>query len=191
LAVLRLVMQNLVSMDRTETRTMATFLAKEWLELTYNIRDANLQKWLPRNCLLTDANLADIFTHIDPDQACARYFSSGAQDHKVLQVGFASSGYFIAQPVLLSSDFAHNFTTFRLWAFTWQISGKDISRYAPGNGSITWNQTMFSRYILFTGVWEWGKLLPLDSVLKVESHVLFVKWATTGEIVLESIIGKQ
>jgi general secretion pathway protein I len=29
LAVLRLVMQNLVSMDRTETRTMATFLAKE------------------------------------------------------------------------------------------------------------------------------------------------------------------
>jgi hypothetical protein len=109
----------------------------------------------------------------------------------VLQLWFASTGYFIAQPVALPSDFADKFTAFRLWVFTWQFSGNDISRYAPGNGSATWDETFFGRYILFTGVLDWNTLLPLDSVLKVESHVLFVKWTNTGEIVLESMIGKQ
>lgn len=190
LAVLRLITQNLVSMDRTETRTMATFLAKEWIELTYNIRDANLQKWLPRNCLLTEKNLADIFETIDPDLACARYFSSGAQDNQALQLGFAQTGYFTAQPKLLKSDFAENFKAFRLWVVTGSSDTFPISRYAPSDDASS-DATIFSRYILFKGVVQWWMTLPLDSVLKVESHVLFVKGTLTGEIILESFIGKQ
>ncbi|MFA7717398.1 MAG: prepilin-type N-terminal cleavage/methylation domain-containing protein [Candidatus Absconditabacterales bacterium] len=191
LAVLRVVMQDLVSMDRAQIRTMAAFLAKEGLELTYNIRDANIQKGLPRNCLLTDQNLSDIFNQIEPDKACAWYFSSGAQDHKVLQVGFTPVGYFIAQLVALSLDFAENFDTFRLSLFTGQYSGNDISRYAPGAGTTTGDVTFFGRYILFTGVREGNTILPLDSIVKVESHVLFIKGTNTGEIVLESFIGRQ
>lgn len=44
LAVLRLVTQNLATLDITQTRTTATLLAKEGIELVYNMRDANLEK---------------------------------------------------------------------------------------------------------------------------------------------------
>ena len=44
LAVLRLLTSNLVTMDKTENRTIATFLAKESLEMVYNMRDTNVQK---------------------------------------------------------------------------------------------------------------------------------------------------
>jgi hypothetical protein len=35
--------------------------------------------------------------------------------------------------------------------------------------------TFFSRYILFTGVVEGKDVLPRDSILKIESHVLYMK----------------
>jgi len=57
LAVLRLITQNLVTLDATEARITATFLAKEGIELVYNMRDSNLQKSLPWDCVL-DPNLA-------------------------------------------------------------------------------------------------------------------------------------
>jgi len=44
LAVLRLVTQNLVTLDVTQSRTTATFLAKEGMELVYNMRDSNIDK---------------------------------------------------------------------------------------------------------------------------------------------------
>jgi Tfp pilus assembly protein PilV len=44
LAVLRLLTSNLVMMDKTENRTIATFLAKEGIEMVYNMRDSNIQK---------------------------------------------------------------------------------------------------------------------------------------------------
>ncbi len=193
LAVLRLVTQNLVSMDKTGTRTVATFLAKEWLELVYNIRDANLQKWLPRNCLLTDQNLGDmqVGDQVEADKACARYFSSGADDTHVLNLWFVLTGYFIAESKSLPWNFTNNFKAFRLSAMTWNIGGKEFSRYGPGNQEWTWDGTAFGRYILFKAVQDWEKLLPISDILKVESHVLFIKGTTTGEIVLESMIWKQ
>lgn len=76
LAVLRLITQNLVTLDLTQTRTTATFLAKEGIELAYNMRDSNIQKSLPRDCVL-DLNLsADDFGIIDENKVCKRYFSS-------------------------------------------------------------------------------------------------------------------
>ena len=44
LAVMRVITQNLTAMDKAETTTVATFLAKEGIELAYNVRDSNLQK---------------------------------------------------------------------------------------------------------------------------------------------------
>lgn len=44
LAVLRLITQNLATLDDTQTRRTATFLAKEGIELVYNMRDSNLAK---------------------------------------------------------------------------------------------------------------------------------------------------
>ena len=44
LAVLRLITQNLVMLDVTQSRMTATFLAKEGIELVYNMRDSNIAK---------------------------------------------------------------------------------------------------------------------------------------------------
>ncbi len=193
LAVLRLLTSNLVSMDKTEHRTIATFLAKEWLELIYNIRDANIQKWLPWNCLLTDKNLwiQAIWDFVDPNDACARYFSSGASDGMALSVWFSSTGYFSISPQPIWSDFGARISRFALMQMTWIFGSQQYSRYAPVTQVDTWMFQTFGRYILFTWVVEWNSILPMQDVLKVESHVLFVQWGSTGEIVLESLIWKQ
>lgn len=196
LAVLRLLTSNLVTMDKTENRTVATFLAKEWLEMVYNIRDANIQKWLPRNCLLADKIEVDssIWFGSDPlslVKACEWYFSSGAGDGNVLSLGFLQTGYFFAEHKLLDKNFLQNFSTFALLQMTWMVGDKVISRYAPYQWTETWDIQLFGRYILFTGVVDGSTVLPLSDILKVESHVLFVKWWMTGEIVLESLIWKN
>lgn len=191
LAVLRLVTSNLVTMDKTETRTVATFLAKEWLELVYNVRDANIQKSLPRNCVLAPTFDVDLYGQSDSDKACERYFSSGIDDHHVLSLGFSLSWYFFTAHAPLLPSFAENFNIFKLQQMTWIVGDTQISRYGQWNQSVTWSHSTFSRYILFKPLVDAGKTLPIQDVLKVESHVLYVKWATTGEIILESIIGKH
>lgn len=195
LAVLRLITSNLVTMDKVENRTVATFLAKEWLELVYNIRDANDQKWLPWDCLLADSievNTGGMNTNdLDLIKACSRYFSSGASDGNVLSIGFAESGYFFATQKRLEGNFLVNFSTFGLVKMTWMVGQQAFSRYGPRQENNTWGLQIFGRYILFTGVRDWENILPLTDILKVESHVLFMKWANTWEIVLESFIWKQ
>jgi len=44
LAVLRLITQTLVTLDITQSGTTAAFLAKEGMELVYNMRDSNIAK---------------------------------------------------------------------------------------------------------------------------------------------------
>ncbi len=191
LAVLRLLTSNLVMMDKTENRTIATFLAKEGIEMVYNIRDANIEKWLPWNCLLAPTISLDLYGQGDSDKACERYFSSGANDGDVLSLGLSATGYFFAEHKKLESSFPENFTTFGLVQKTMKVGEKEISRYTPGQSDETWSLQIFGRYVVFKAVKDGATILPLDSVLKVESHVLFSKWASTGEIVLESLIWKK
>jgi len=54
LAVLGLMTNNLKLMDQNSTRLQATVLAKEGIELVYNIRDSNIQKELNWNCIIDD-----------------------------------------------------------------------------------------------------------------------------------------
>ena len=52
-----------------------------------------------------------------------------------------------------------------------------------------WRKTWFARYLLITWVVADGGTLPKDKILKVESHVLYQRWATTWEKVIETFIG--
>ncbi len=183
LAVLRLITQNLVAVDANQLRTTATFLAKEWLELVYNMRDSNIHKWLPRDCVLQPWYLSD------PDTACMRTFSSWMDN--ILQISFASwSSYTYAQPLPMIDDFSQLRSWNRLYYTTWAIWWKSVFRYAYLSWA-TASPTYFARYILFTGVREWSDILPRNAILKVESHVLYTKWSKTWEIVLESLIGNH
>ncbi|MBU0627014.1 hypothetical protein KKG31_06595 [Patescibacteria group bacterium] len=44
LAILNLVMRNLDTIDKVQTKVSATLLAKEGIEIAYNIRNSNNQK---------------------------------------------------------------------------------------------------------------------------------------------------
>lgn len=188
LAVMRLITQNLSSMDVAETTTIATFLAKEWLELTYNIRDSNIQKWLPWHCLLDTRPFGWIFEGIEPDDACVNYFSSGVEG-KVLLLGFSSSWYLSTRMDSLVSWNEALFSAFRLYRFTDTVGWRELSWYG-----YTWangQESFFARYIIFTWVQVEKWILPLENILKIESHVLSRKWSVYKDTVLESFIGKQ
>lgn len=51
LTVLNLLVNNLYFLDKASTKTQASFLAKEGIELVYNLRDSNNLKAYPRNCI--------------------------------------------------------------------------------------------------------------------------------------------
>ncbi len=188
LAVLRLITQNLVTLDNTQMRTTATFLAKEGMELVYNMRDSNLDKSLPRDCLVYE-DIVDITIETQDENvlvgACSWFFSSWAEDSKILQISFASGTYMHALPVKKWEDFASLRNENRLYIITWDIASTQLFRYAHQQG---WTETPFARYLSFAVVREWGKILPSNKILKVESHVLYMKGTKTGEVVLESFI---
>ncbi len=188
LAVLRLITQNLVTLDTTQSRTTATFLAKEWMELVYNMRDSNIAKWLPWDCLLLDTfATGDRWMLENPDTACNWHFSSWIDT--VLQISFSPEWYSYATFVPLMTDFTQRWNTNILYYTTWMIWWRELfwytSRSIPSK-----DPSIFARYILFTGVREWENILPRESILKVESHVLYNKWSKTWEVVLESFIWK-
>ncbi len=190
LAVLRLITQNLVTLDITQMRSNATFLAKEWIELVYNMRDSNIAKWLPWDCVLKTNLATGDRNEIDPDTVCAWNFSSGSQDNQVVQISFDPVWYTYSLPVAMGNDFAELRSGNRLYYTTWNVWWHDIFRYSslPVEGK---TPTVYSRYILFTGVREWENILPRDSILKIESHVLYNKGSKTGEVILESFIGNH
>jgi hypothetical protein len=54
MAVFYLITNNLEKLDETKTRNIATFLAKEGIELVFNARDANILKELERDCIFSE-----------------------------------------------------------------------------------------------------------------------------------------
>ena len=187
LAVLRLITQNLVTLDITQSRTTATFLAKEWIELVYNMRDSNIAKWLQWNCVLKKDFATGDWNEIDPNTVCEWNFSSWSEDNNVLQISFDPEWYTYTSPANAGTNFAELWTGNRLYYMSWDVWWRQIFRYS--SRPVQWQEpTFFSRYILFTGVREWDNILPRDSILKVESHVLYNKWSKTWEVVLESFI---
>jgi len=187
LAVLRLITQNLVTLDATETRTTATFLAKEGIELVYNMRDSNNQKSLPWDCVLDPQLSADDFWTFDPNQACMRYFASGTEDDNILQLAFDPYVYMYVALAERGKDFASLRSGNRLYYTTGDVAGTELFRYGyqPVEGDQT---SVFSRYISFDVVREWDKILPPNKLLKATSHVLYMRGSKTGEVILETVI---
>lgn len=196
LAVLRILTWNLSIMDHTDMKLQSTVLAKEWLELLYNVRDSNLEKGLPWNCVLNpevyDWRMSDEWDGDIESKICTGYFGSGNFD-EVLQLSFDRENYYYQKLTGYSEDFDTLFESNKLCMYTWDI-GQDIGMswysYCSEDG---WEPTFFARYISFTwinlsGYQESLEVLPMDKILKVESHVLYKKGHKTWDLVFESFI---
>lgn len=192
LAVLRVIMWNISVMDYTNRKLQSTILAKEWIELLYNVRDSNLEKNLPWNCVMNPIIYAANTTSQDltrlmsnsPDEVsaiCSDYFWVG----KFLQLSFDKNYYIIQKTVVSIDDFDQLFDKNRLCLY--KDTTKNMSWYAYCSNEPWWEETFFARYLSFSKVKTSGTL-PEEKILKVESHVLFKKWWSTGDVVFESFI---
>ncbi len=185
LAVLRLITQNLVTLDTTQARTTATFLAKEGIELIYNMRDSNIDKLLPWDCLLDPVLSANDFGEIDEEKVCLRRFADGTKGDKILQLSFDPESYMHVAVVEADEMFDELRKQNRLYYLSWEVAGTQLFRYSYDE---TGKETPYARYVTFAKVHDGDEDLPSDRILKIESHVLYVKWGMTGEVVLESFI---
>lgn len=168
--------------DNVRTKTTATFLAKEWLELIYNIRDANRVRNNVWNCVPSSRLFSD--NSIKEESVCDGYFASGEHANDLLHVSFDPVQYMSIAWVKNTDEK----TDHTLSYFTGRVSDQDMFWYAySGEGG---ESSIFSRYIVFTGLVEQDKTIPVDSMVKVESHVPYQKGGLQGEILLQSFIGK-
>lgn len=201
LVVMRLITDNLDAMDKNNIRLQATLLAKEGIELVYNIRDANLRKQLSWNCLMNK----DMYTWTTEDLSkkiwrlgqldfektiCDWYFG---EDNN-LQVWFDIINYVYYNLSDKTNSFYDNYKNNKLYMYTKNMSWYKLSWYGYKSdkdgiyGDIEIRDTVFARYISFSKVREGDYYLPSDKILKVESHVLYMRWWNTGEVVFESFI---
>ncbi|HKL43956.1 MAG TPA: prepilin-type N-terminal cleavage/methylation domain-containing protein [Candidatus Absconditabacterales bacterium] len=198
LTVLKLVTDNLEQMDKNNVKVQATLLAKEGLELVYNLRDSNLAKELSWNCLISEDmynwTLEDLNNEIGwgnqsdfEDIICDGYFGVD----KNLQISFDPEIYVYYENSDKGEDFMENFEVNKLYFYE-----GDLFWYGYGNGELRVDngefkktETLFARYLSFHEVREGENILPKDKILKVESHVLYMKGGLTGEVMFESFIG--
>lgn len=173
LAILTMLTNSIGYFDIVNMQTRATMLAKESLDLAYAHRDSNLEQGYPRNYVAWPEN--------------TELFWKSGEKYKL---GFSpDNNYYLLQKIEeqdQKSDFKSNFETFRVILETRDENLPSYYRYLKEKDDSTDVNKGFARRIEFSKV-EWG--FPENKLLKISSHALYQRWATTGEVVLEWFIG--
>ena len=188
LAVLHGLFQTIRNQEYANMQIKSAFLAREWIELMFNLRDANYRKELEWNCIFKNTEISD-FKEYDENENpfCSGYFWSW--DDNILKIWIWSGEYIQVETGILSDDFDANFSWFQIYFHTWDVLNDSTwFRY-----DYTWDAgeaTRFARYLLITWVVaEDGEIIDTDKLLKIESHVLYKKWYLTWKKVMETFIG--
>ena len=171
LAILTMLTNSIGYFDMVNMQTRATMLAKESLDLAYAHRDSNLEQGYPRNYVGYDeTNNKEIIR----------------TPWEVYKLGFSKEGYYLLEKSKKQSDFSSNFDTFRVTLETRDGNQPSYYHYLKEKDDSTDVSKGFARRIEFSEV-KWG--FPKNKLLKISSHALYQRWATTGEVVLEWFIG--
>ena len=177
LVVLQWLSQTLRNKDYANTQIKSAFLAREGIELIFNLRDANYHKELPWNCIFQWES------SIDDEEWCKSKFETW----KIFKVWIWFGEYIRIGTGVLRDDFDTNLSWFQIYLHTWNaLNWETWFRYDyTGNED---EKTWFARYLLITWVVADWYLIDTDKLLKIESHVLYQKWAITWEKVMETFI---
>ena len=190
LAVLQWLSQTLRNKDYANTQIKSAFLAREWIELMFNLRDANYHKELPWNCIFAhQSSISPLDDDNEKNPFCKWYFWSW-ENNQILKVWiWSGNGYVYVETGSINwLDFDSIFSGFQIYLHTtWTtLNGETWFKY-----DYIWNddeKTWFARYILITWVAEDWHPVDGDKLLKIESHVLYHKWAITWEKIMETFI---
>lgn len=187
LVVLNWLGKTLWNQDKAKVQIQASFLAREWIELMFNLRDANYRKKSPWNCIFTkfeNQGLIKLDKNEDEDKKtiCKDYF----ENNKILKVWIDNWDNYIFKDSKtdLSTDFDTNFNNFQIYYHTNNDKNAFYYNHEWEDSEKTW----FARYIKIQSVLEdWNSVWD-DNLLKVESHVLYKKWALTWDIIMETFM---
>ena len=161
-----------------DTQIKSAFFAREWIELMFNLRDANYHKELPWNC---------IFLWYESLKEDWEWCKDNLKPETIIKIWMWSwNKYIHIETWILSDDFSTNFSWFQIYYHTWYLNNETWFYYDH-----TWTEeqkTRFARYLIITWVTENWETLPTENVLKIESHVLYERMWTTWEKVMETFI---
>ena len=186
LTVLFWVSKTLRNQDYANTQIDSAFLAREWIELMFNLRDANYHKELPWNCVFTpvEALKSEYEENVNP------YCNSLFEPWEILKISIGSGIEYIniESTKTWIKDFTWMFEEYQIYFHTGDVLNWDTG-FVYNHISSEWKETWFARYLIITGVIdENGKEIDPNKLLKIESHVLYKKWELTWEKVMETFI---
>ena len=179
LAVFHWASKTIRNQDYAAIQVQSTFLAREWIELLFNMRDANYHKELPWRCIF---KAMDITNTIEEDKN--PYCEHNLEIWQILKISIWSwaDEYIHVEKSELEDNFDDMFGEHQIYFHNW-----DDSFYYDYTGTDS-EATFFARYLVITWVSENWKALPEDKILKVESHVLYKKWDIMWDKVMETFI---
>ena len=187
LTVLFWLSQTLRNQDNASLQIKSAFFAREWIELIFNLRDANYHKELPWNCIFTPIEKFKSDYKEDENPFCSQYLKTGT----ILNISlWDEDGYYISIDSYEwdeTNEFDDMFDKYQIYLHTWNVLNWKTG-FLYNN---TWTEdekTWFARYLLITGVVEDGNLISPDNLLKIESHVLYKRWERTWEKIMETFI---
>lgn len=179
LVVLNGLSQTLRNKDYANTQIKSAFFAREWIEMVFNLRDANYHKELPWNCIFQwNKNLTD------------EWCKENLQPWTVLKISMWSNNEYIYVETgsIDELDFDSIFTGYQIYFHTWNNVLNGATWYYYDYSWTEEEKTWFARYLLVTWVTADGININTDKLLKIESHVLYQRWALTWEKVMETFI---
>ena len=180
--------QTLRNKDYANIQIKSAFFAREWIELVFNLRDANYNKKLPWNCIFIPVEKLEPEYKEDVNPFCNDYLWSS--DLQILRISMWTGNEYIHVETKKDADiqdFSWMFDEYQLYVHTWMVINNEPWYYYDyiKDG---WEETWFARYLVVKWlVADWWNVSK-DKLLKIESHVLYQKWALTWEKVMETFI---
>ena len=184
LAVLIWLTQTLRNKEYANTQIQSAFFAREWIELMFNLRDANYHKELPWNCIFKEKKIKESDTF---DENNNPFCDGSFEPWKVLKIDMWNDEYVKIDISNISTiwdlekdeDFEEIFDKYQIYK---HVDGNSFAyNHDENDGEPTW----FARYIVIDTV-NWVN--SDDNLLKIESHVLYKKWIFKWEKVMETFI---
>ena len=190
LTVLFWVSKTLRNQDYANVQIKSAFCSREWIEMLFNLRDANYHKELPRNCIFNRVKkLSENPYDEDDNPFCSWYLKPWT----ILKVSIdTEDGYITIDTDEAKTekiqDFTWMFSDYQIYLHTWFILNWN-TWFIYDHNPDDWEETWFARYLLITGVVDENKdMLDPNKLLKIESHVLYKRWELTWEKVMETFI---
>lgn len=172
--MLRVLTMSLGYFDLISMRTKAHFLAKEGIEIMYNLRDSNIEQGYPRNFL---------------GEEDGKLILLGQEGQNTFRIGYTgTSEYRDIQATEKKGDFDTDFQTFYLNLLS---GGEENFSYYYHEAQSLLPYQGFARVLELSPLKEGEHTLDPHKVLKISSKVWYKRDSHTGEVVLESIIGMK